>query len=83
LWRLAGEDSDPYAIVATLARMVPKEKLMSVRRFKVQDGGKLGVMLVVDQTFESVIHWAKNEPMYQRLLADFEVQQDAPTIHVP
>ena len=54
-----------------------------VRRFKVDDHGKLGVMLITDGAFDTPIFWAKNEAMYERLLADYEVPANAPTIQVP
>jgi len=54
----------------------------ALRRFKVQDGGKLGIMLIQDGSFESVIHWAKSEAMFQRLLADYEVPANAHTITI-
>jgi hypothetical protein len=63
--------------------MVPEENLPMIRRFIVQDGGKLGILLVNDGTFESVIHWAKSEAMFQRLLTDYEVPADAPRMVIP
>ena len=63
--------------------LVPKENMPMVRRFKVDDHGKLGVMLITDGAFDTPIFWAKNEAMYERLLADYEVPANAPTIQVP
>lgn len=63
--------------------LVPKENLPMIRRFKVDDHGKLGVMLITDNTFETIILWAKNMDMYNRLLVDYEIPANAPTITIP
>jgi hypothetical protein len=63
--------------------LVHKENLPMVRRFKVNDHGKLGVMPVTDGAFDAPTFWAKNEAMYQRLLSDYEVPADAPVIQIP
>jgi hypothetical protein len=63
--------------------LIPKENLPMVRRFKVDDHGKLGVMLITDGAFDAPIFWAKHEAMYARLLADYEVPVDAPVIPIP
>lgn len=63
--------------------MVPKENLPMIRRFKVSDGQRQGILTMPDGSFSDPIMWAKNEEMYAAMLRFYEVPASAPTISIP
>jgi hypothetical protein len=60
--------------------LIPKEQLPMTRRYIVNDHGTLGVMVLVDGSFDRVAHMAKSEAMFANLKKDYDVPDNAPVI---
>lgn len=63
--------------------IVPKERIPMVRRYKVNDNGTLGVMLITDGSFDATFYRAKNQEHYDFLLKFYEVPANAPVVNIP
>ncbi len=76
------EKTTPYSNIQAVMKPLLTRKPM-IKRYKVNDHGKLGILTIPDGSFSDPILWAKNQEHYEFLLKFYEIPDNAPTVSFP